>query len=70
MFFPGYLFAYDADFTDNSTIASWSFFAGSANGGDVVGHQITPVIIDRTNTHRLGDHRPSVKHGQFWQPAS
>jgi hypothetical protein len=47
--FSGYLFAYDASFTDNTTIANWSFFAGSANGGNVVGHQITPVIMDRTD---------------------
>jgi len=47
--FSGYLFAYNADFTDTTTIANWSFYAGSANGGDVVGHKITPVIMDQTD---------------------
>src|SRR4030095_1492298 len=47
--FSGYLFAYNADFTENSTIANWSFHAGSVNGGNVVGHQITPVIMDQTD---------------------
>ncbi len=47
--FSGYLFAYDAAFTDTTTITNWSFFAGSANGGNVVGHQITPVIMDQTD---------------------
>jgi len=47
--FSGYLFAYNADFIDNSTIASWSFYAGSLNGGNVIGHEITPVIMDQTD---------------------
>ena len=47
--FSGYLFAYNADLHENSTLVNWSFFAGSANGGDVVGHKITPVIMDQTD---------------------
>lgn len=47
--FSGYLFAYNADLHDNSTLTNWSFFAGSVNGPDVTGHKITPVIMDQTD---------------------
>jgi hypothetical protein len=47
--FSGYLFAYDSAYNENSTVANWSFYAGSATGGDVVGHEITPVIMDQSD---------------------
>ena len=65
--FSGYLFAYNADLHDNSTLTNWSFFAGSANGPDVTGHKITPVIMDQTDPNdwvvtAIGETR------QFWRP--
>ena len=47
--FSGYLFAYDSAYDSSSTVSNWSFYAGSANGGSVVGHELTPVIMDQSD---------------------
>jgi len=48
--FSGYLFAYDAEVTNNFSLQSWSFYAGSgAASSSVTGHELTPVIMDRTD---------------------
>jgi hypothetical protein len=44
----GYLFAYDGSFGTVGDVSTWSFDAGSTTNSNVAGHQITPVILDRT----------------------
>jgi hypothetical protein len=49
--FSGYLFAYDGNFATEGMVSNWSFYAGSDNPSlGVAGHELTPVIMDRTNT--------------------
>jgi hypothetical protein len=50
--FAGYLYAYDGTFGVESNVSSWSFYAGSAFPSlqDVAGHQITPVIMDQSES--------------------
>ena len=47
--FSGYLYAYDGTFGAYGVVNTWSIYAGSENldnldVGNIIGHQITPVI--------------------------
>jgi hypothetical protein len=51
--YSGYLFAYDGTFGGPGSVSTWSFYAGEADPNvpnmSVVGHEITPVLLDPTN---------------------